>query len=1070
MDDAAEESAGRSGKKMKSSLAKNRPPSTARAEDTGALGRAQRGFDENSGTGVSPVGQASVIPTATDGNAFGSKLRAMTGPAAGTDVAAKVASIASTTEDRVPLNKDASKAPNAPGVLDTDPRAELTATDVPSAHGRSRKKRRKFGAKLLSSSSSASSASSRTSKQGATEGERKGQGCTLKVKEGAPVPKTRDVGAGAPPDGKADNIAVVAGTLANEGTASQQWYGSAPSMTTGASHGSEDEKPFSTTTARADSAGAALDLASGASAGREGHRGGCSVGWLPTPSCEGEVVADRGSVQPPKALPEQQETSQPVPASRTVAGKPDSTIGRPSLGKATDESGASEVHAVSTRGAQRSSIVSPGWSFYPLNVTFVTERDTKQECFLYGSMICASAVVFSVLVAVLVTAFFPNRARTPLACLTPECVAARDYLAGLINFSRDACGDFYGYVCSSWIGHRSDGGSFRGDSVAASLDSINESLWRKNDAEGDSPDLRLMHHIYQGCHAYVSERSSKAAFRATLESARKLMNWSAIRGSRDYHVLVTLLVRTSLLVGFHTVLVTELFSENDRTVLRFSCGRSLLRKLSMAGRRIDLHAALQTVVRDEAKDIPRVLEVEELVGHKLDGPDCSADIEDRDIAGPLSQFVGGIVPGVNASAWAEAVQDVLVTSGENASQLSDIAVASGVTGFRRVLLDVVSAGGVGVSALYLATHLDLEIAYLELSRWEVRSDSEGTARFCVALSRRPLVLSWPWILARILGVRESHEVLRGMFDQIKATAPATTMFAWLPEVTRRAAEEKIGKVNLTLVSEDMSIPYASLIADWDERRVSFVMFFVKAMSISYALRVRSPPTWAQLVVSHLEERHEVAYSSTTSSIVVPTLYQHAPHLYATGVPSQFNYATVGAVLATRIVDVVAPSPTTEAENESFACPFWRAFRRERPGTQKSGGRGLPGVTTTPAPCACSGCTDASDLRYRAIGGNSGERLRRDMFLRAQGLRLAYDALVASMGPLASNRYLRTLWHEARMVFFIRFCLLYCDADQRLKPTLSSRAKCLLPLHNMPEFGAVFDCVSREDFVTEQCVA
>lgn len=322
---------------------------------------------------------------------------------------------------------------------------------------------------------------------------------------------------------------------------------------------------------------------------------------------------------------------------------------------------------------------------------------------------------------------------------------------------------------------------------------------------GDSSDLRLMRRIYQGCHVYVSERSSKATFNATLESARKLLNWSAIRDSHDYHVLITLLVRTSLLVGFHTVLVTELFSENDLTVLRFSCGRSLLRKLSMAGRRVDLRAALQIVVRDEAEDIPKVLEVEELVGHNLDGPDCSADVGDRDVTGPLSQFVGGVVPGVNASAWAEAVQDVLATSGKNASQLSRTAVASGVAGFRRVLLDVFSAGSIDVSALYLATHFDLEIAYMELSRREVRSDSEEAVRFCVALSRRPLVLSWPRILAKILEVRESHEVLRGMFNQIKATAPATIMFAWLPKVMRRAAEESITKVNLALVSEDMSV-------------------------------------------------------------------------------------------------------------------------------------------------------------------------------------------------------------------------------------------------------------------------
>ncbi|KAL3187257.1 hypothetical protein MRX96_025568 [Rhipicephalus microplus] len=281
--------------------------------------------------------------------------------------------------------------------------------------------------------------------------------------EGAPVPKTQKDGAAAPPDGKADNFEVVAGTLASKGTASQQWYGrNAPPTMTGTSHGSKEEKPFSTSTACAESAGAAFDLESGAPLGEKSVNGvaAASAGFPPPavkvlPKVEssaslGDVFKDRGSVPSPKAVSEHRETSQPVPAPQTGAGKPGSANGRPSAA---------------------------------LNVTFVTERNTKQECFLYGSMICVTAVICSVLVAILITAFFPNRALTPLACVTPECIAARDYLAGLINFSRDACGDFYGYVCDSWIAHRKHGGSFRGDSVAASLASINGSLWRKNDAE-----------------------------------------------------------------------------------------------------------------------------------------------------------------------------------------------------------------------------------------------------------------------------------------------------------------------------------------------------------------------------------------------------------------------------------------------------------------------------------------------------------------------------------------------------------------------------------------------------------
>ncbi|KAL3187261.1 hypothetical protein MRX96_025572 [Rhipicephalus microplus] len=219
-----------------------------------------------------------------------------------------------------------------------------------------------------------------------------------------------------------------------------------------------------------------------------------------------------------------------------------------------------------------------------------------------------------------------------------------------------------------------------------------------------------MRRIYQGCHVYVSERSRKATFNATLESARKLLNWSAIRDSHDYHVLITLLVRTSLLVGFHTVLVTELFSENDRTVLRFSCGRSLLRKLSMAGRPsrpTRLHYKQSSGMRPRTS--PESSRWKNLWATTWTDPTARQTPKDRDVTGPLSQFVGGVVPGVNASAWAEAVQDVLATSGKNASQLSRTAVASGVAGFRRVLLDVFSAGAIDVSALYLATHLDLEI-------------------------------------------------------------------------------------------------------------------------------------------------------------------------------------------------------------------------------------------------------------------------------------------------------------------------------------------------------------------------
>ncbi|KAH8032214.1 hypothetical protein HPB51_023991 [Rhipicephalus microplus] len=111
------------------------------------------------------------------------------------------------------------------------------------------------------------------------------------------------------------------------------------------------------------------------------------------------------------------------------------------------------------------------------------------------------------------------------------------------------------------------------------------------------------------------------------------------------------------------------------------------------------------------------------------------------------------------------------------------------------------------------------------------------------------------------------------------------------------------------------------------------------------------------------------------------------------------------------------------------------------------------------------------LRQRTAGDITTELKRHDMVLRAQGLRLAYDALVKSFGAATEGKEFVRLWSEAQATFFVRFCLLSCDSDQRdPKPVLSPRAKCLLPLHNMPEFGSVFDCSAREDYVAEQCLS
>ncbi|XP_077494489.1 uncharacterized protein LOC144105218 [Amblyomma americanum] len=299
-----------------------------------------------------------------------------------------------------------------------------------------------------------------------------------------------------------------------------------------------------------------------------------------------------------------------------------------------------------------------------------------------------------------------------------------------------------------------------------------------------------------------------------------------------------------------------------------------------------------------------------------------------------------------------------------------------------------------------------------------------------------------------------------MYSQLQGASKGSIMFTWLPKEMRPYAEEKVKKVGLSVVSEDMSSKTAwmdeedpAVIGSISEREGNFVELYLKVLNVTQERRLRSPPTFGRFAISRLERRSELAYSRTTQTVVVPTAYQSPPYLYARGVPTYFNYATVGALLASSITDVVGPALLTPADS---------AQRR------------LSDVWWTPdAINQYNGTTMCLQRLLYRLGlrrhlSGSAEYQQRDMFLRVQGLRLAYDGLVASFGTAAATHGFRQLWAEAQAAFFARFCLLSCDADQTPRP-LSPRANCLLPLHNMPEFGAVFDCVTREDFVAHQCL-
>ncbi|KAL3193402.1 hypothetical protein MRX96_017629 [Rhipicephalus microplus] len=329
-----------------------------------------------------------------------------------------------------------------------------------------------------------------------------------------------------------------------------------------------------------------------------------------------------------------------------------------------------------------------------MNVLFVTEIDQREQKLLYGVVICVCAVMFFVVFAAVALIIYAKPGGSPLACVTEECLAARAYLAGPLNASVDACNDFYGCVCDSWIARGRNGGSFHRDGVDASVARINEFLRSEERPEGDAADFRLIRILYHECHRYASERSTPVALVATLEMAREQLKWAEIRNAPSYNKLVELLVRTSLLIGFHTVLVLQLLTEDSDAVLRLSSGTSLLRKLTTTDDLWDLEETLRRTTLYEGFDLNNTLSMDDLVNAALDGDhNSTGTTEEGDVDGPLEEFLDDLVPDVNTTGWIREILGVLSRFGENSLLLSDIATANGAPLFRRAFGEITSKGG-----------------------------------------------------------------------------------------------------------------------------------------------------------------------------------------------------------------------------------------------------------------------------------------------------------------------------------------------------------------------------------------
>ncbi|KAL3178042.1 hypothetical protein MRX96_038582 [Rhipicephalus microplus] len=672
-----------------------------------------------------------------------------------------------------------------------------------------------------------------------------------------------------------------------------------------------------------------------------------------------------------------------------------------------------------------------------------SELDSQQQrCLALGGALSLTLlmIIFFSVVSYILSSGAPT---IPVACETYECAAAKEYVEGLLGDPKLRCVDFYNYVCGRMITNN----------MSASAATLGRLHNRLMSAKQKTPDWQGSHvaaRVYRGCQAFLDMGQTPVA---TMRDAAKTIKSDTLRGAKNFAQIIMVLVSVSLQRGLHTVLEVGLvrYAEGSPIALRLTPGRSIQRKFPKDNQK-DLQQNLKAafawapeVNATEAMNV--VLAVDKHVEEAFVTSDGASD--DYEENGSFHSFVYNILPVVPTDVWVSAVTasnpDFLVAG------YSTPCFATALSGVRGAFRQVARVG-VHNAASYLAANLEAEIAIFEYARQNLNSKADAKRRFCLDTTRRSMLSAWHPLVATILKTYGRDGEVRRMFGALRR------VFA--------KSEGARGE------SKRSAMNYADFTPSMAETK-DFVDAYLSTLRQTQRLQSTAPPSRWQVVYADMGLVGTVVYDRRLRAIVVPPILMTEPYFYDGALPLHFDYGTVGALIAVRIAQIFgaevsqAGSKTTRALGRQGDLPATKdsdIFNRSIQCIQK--------LRRQLSPAAASDSVREDVLlawMQASILRCNVSQVAQILFTQvSEGLRAAYEALLAwfteeSGDPEVFNRY----WPTAEVLFFARFCLLSCGGTQRRHTGDSHvppRERCLLPLHNMPQFAEVFECAGNKDFV------
>ncbi|XP_077539822.1 uncharacterized protein LOC144152427 [Haemaphysalis longicornis] len=290
---------------------------------------------------------------------------------------------------------------------------------------------------------------------------------------------------------------------------------------------------------------------------------------------------------------------------------------------------------------------------------------------------------------------------------------------------------------------------------------------------------------------------------------------------------------------------------------------------------------------------------------------ASSDGRVVEVRGTFEITVDGLITDADTEVWLSAFNAVQLSGFGSATQSPCLATAPDV--MRRALKRV-TAGGPTLAASYLAANLDAEIALLESARQRLGKLDPESKRFCIDLTSRCLPLTWPLLIGRFMEKSDLAPSVDAMFTSLRqALRSNTSVFSWLDDAHKAAALDRLEENKIVIGGDGYKSlgagdsPGSNFYANFAPNVAigkGFVDVYLDVLKETQRLRWLAPPTREQLSLATVEPLKGVVYQPWSRYMLVSSLLLVEPYLYGSQVPLNFNYGTVGAVLATKMAHTI----------------------------------------------------------------------------------------------------------------------------------------------------------------------